>query len=178
MAGLRWGSLTIAGPDSTGIAALTLNQPARFNALNPSFFQEIPAAIRALDLDPAVRVIIVNAAGPHFCSGIDLSHFASYIGMPQNRLLFGGLDNCLSPKFERMSRVLTSINFHHFSWMYKFHVGLGKCIYDSLRICTQCVCSVWAVRYSMWLAMSSIRGFQEVMRVRAWVVKKRSFEET
>lgn len=93
MAALRWESVQIKGPDSAGIATLTLNRPSRFNALNPALFQEIPAAIRALDLDPAIRVIIVNAAGPHFCSGIDLSHLTATVGMPHHELfvLFGGV---------------------------------------------------------------------------------------
>lgn len=76
-----WESVKVEGPDSAGVATLTLHRPSRFNALNPSLFQEIPAAIRALDMDPAVRVVILNAAGQHFCSGIDLSFFTTVVGM-------------------------------------------------------------------------------------------------
>ncbi|XP_024399333.1 delta(3,5)-Delta(2,4)-dienoyl-CoA isomerase, peroxisomal [Physcomitrium patens] len=75
-----WESVKVEGPDSAGVATLTLHRPSRFNALNPSLFQEIPAAIRALDMDPAVRVVILNAAGQHFCSGIDLSFFTTVVG--------------------------------------------------------------------------------------------------
>jgi enoyl-CoA hydratase/carnithine racemase len=96
MAAPQWETVRIDGPDSAGIATLTLNRPSRFNALNPSLFQEIPAAVRVLDLDPATRVIIVNAAGRHFCSGIDLTHFSAIIGMAQySHCVLKGLKLCL-----------------------------------------------------------------------------------
>jgi (methylthio)acryloyl-CoA hydratase len=52
------------------IAILTLNRPALRNALDE-------AAIEVLDRffdrpDPAVRAVVLRAAGPHFCAGLDL----------------------------------------------------------------------------------------------------------
>jgi enoyl-CoA hydratase/carnithine racemase len=104
MAAPQWETVRIDGPDSAGIATLTLNRPSRFNALNPSLFQEIPAAVRVLDLDPATRVIIVNAAGRHFCSGIDLTHFSAIIGMAQYSLC--------PQRIEALSPLLVYLEFH------------------------------------------------------------------
>ncbi|WP_298211940.1 enoyl-CoA hydratase-related protein [Ferrimicrobium sp.] len=56
-----------------GIGELILNRPAKLNAMNASFFAELPEAIKMLETDTAVRVIVVRAHGPHFSAGLDLS---------------------------------------------------------------------------------------------------------
>ncbi len=55
-----------------GIATLTLNSPARRNALSSEMLEEMLAAIRLSEDDPAARVLIIAAAGPVFSSGHDL----------------------------------------------------------------------------------------------------------
>ena len=91
MADRSWESIEVQGPDSDGVATLTLNRPARFNTLYNALFKELRDAIRALDFNPDVRVIILNAAGPHFCAGIDLRFFAEAAadGDPGNLYYFG-----------------------------------------------------------------------------------------
>lgn len=59
-----------------GIATLTLNRPQALNTFNDTLAGELDSALRNLDADPAVRVIIVRGAGKAFCAGIDLSTFA------------------------------------------------------------------------------------------------------
>src|SRR5881227_1023394 len=49
-----------------GVATVTLNRPAKRNALNRAL----------LDGDPAVRVVVVRGNGPAFCSGMDLDELA------------------------------------------------------------------------------------------------------
>lgn len=55
------------------IGRITLNRPARHNALLPSMYQSIEAAVRSLDADPDVGVIILQGAGKSFSSGYDLA---------------------------------------------------------------------------------------------------------
>lgn len=57
------------------IATLTLTRPDARNAMNRAFWQQFPAAIRALDESGEVRVLIIKAEGKHFCAGMDLEVF-------------------------------------------------------------------------------------------------------
>jgi enoyl-CoA hydratase/carnithine racemase len=76
-----WEAVKIELPDSVGVATLLLNRPARANSLNWPMFQELPLALRALEENPSVRVIILSAAGKrHFCAGIDLDVLSSVVG--------------------------------------------------------------------------------------------------
>src|SRR5450755_4630596 len=56
-----------------GVLTITLNQPARFNALSQVMSKELAAAVRAADRDAAVRVIVLTGAGKAFCSGADIT---------------------------------------------------------------------------------------------------------
>jgi 2-(1,2-epoxy-1,2-dihydrophenyl)acetyl-CoA isomerase len=58
-----------------GVRTLTLNQPARFNALSSVMLNELTAALRAAERDAAVRVLVLTGAGKAFCSGADISEF-------------------------------------------------------------------------------------------------------
>ena len=68
---------TAAGPvlvRRDGAAArITLNRPAQRNALSLQVMEEVTAALEELARDRDVRVIVVDAAGPAFCAGHDLS---------------------------------------------------------------------------------------------------------
>jgi enoyl-CoA hydratase/carnithine racemase len=55
------------------VATLTLDDPAKGNALSEQMARELFAAVRELDADPALRVGIITGAGTTFCSGADLS---------------------------------------------------------------------------------------------------------
>lgn len=55
-----------------GIAEVILTGPGKGNALGPDFWREMPEAIRALDEDEAVRVILLRGEGAHFTYGLDL----------------------------------------------------------------------------------------------------------
>jgi enoyl-CoA hydratase/carnithine racemase len=55
-----------------GVTVLTLNNPARRNALDPPLAQALIAAVSSLRSDPAVRCVLVTGAGTAFCSGADL----------------------------------------------------------------------------------------------------------
>jgi len=60
--------------DSDGPAAtITLNRPERRNALSLELMEELTGVLRRLGADPAVRAIVIDAAGPAFSAGHDLS---------------------------------------------------------------------------------------------------------
>ena len=54
-----------------GIATITLNRPARMNALSPNLEAELHRAFDEADADQAVRVIILTGSGTAFCAGFD-----------------------------------------------------------------------------------------------------------
>ncbi|AXC49010.1 enoyl-CoA hydratase [Paracoccus suum] len=63
-------NMTIA-VDDAGIATLTLNRPAKRNALDAASVRELIAVFTALPR-AGVRACILRAEGPHFCAGLDL----------------------------------------------------------------------------------------------------------
>jgi methylglutaconyl-CoA hydratase len=54
-------------------AWLWLNRPEQRNALNDELQEALLAALKALEKDAAVRVVVLAARGPAFCAGGDLS---------------------------------------------------------------------------------------------------------
>ena len=55
---------------------LTLNRPAKLNAISHELREALTAAIVTAGDDDAVRVIVIEGAGRAFCSGYDLSEAA------------------------------------------------------------------------------------------------------
>ena len=53
------------------IAVLTLNRPAKRNALSERLWERLKEAFETLDRD--VRAVVLRGAGPHFCAGLDLA---------------------------------------------------------------------------------------------------------
>jgi enoyl-CoA hydratase/carnithine racemase len=58
--------------DAGGIATLTLNRPAQFNAINGAMLHEMQAALDAVAGDESVRAVVIAGAGRAFCPGHDL----------------------------------------------------------------------------------------------------------
>lgn len=54
-----------------GVGVLTLRRPP-LNILNQALVDDLRAAIDALATDPALRVLVVQAEGPHFSAGADV----------------------------------------------------------------------------------------------------------
>jgi len=59
------------------VARITLDRPDRLNAMNADFWNELPAAVRALDASGDVRAIVIDANGKHFTAGLDLGMFGT-----------------------------------------------------------------------------------------------------
>ncbi len=59
------------------MATVTLNDPARRNALDLAFCDEMMAAFDEIEANPAVGAVVVTGANPAFCAGADLSHLGA-----------------------------------------------------------------------------------------------------
>ena len=54
------------------VATLTLNRPARLNAIVPALVEELEAALERAETDDEVRVVRLRGAGRSFCAGYDI----------------------------------------------------------------------------------------------------------
>ncbi len=66
-------AILITDDPAPAVRRLTLNRPAKRNALSNALRAEIFTALEAADRDPTVRVVILRGAGPCFSSGYDLA---------------------------------------------------------------------------------------------------------
>jgi enoyl-CoA hydratase/carnithine racemase len=58
------------------IAILSIDRPARRNALGQQLIAELTAELDRADRDPATRVIVLTGSAPGFCAGSDLKELA------------------------------------------------------------------------------------------------------
>jgi trans-feruloyl-CoA hydratase/vanillin synthase len=58
-----------------GVAVITLNRPAKRNAMNPTLHCNMTAALGELREDKTVKVLMITGAGDVFCAGMDLKEF-------------------------------------------------------------------------------------------------------
>ncbi|WP_439575813.1 enoyl-CoA hydratase [Phreatobacter sp.] len=59
-----------------GIARLTIDQPAKMNAMTYDMWASVPGLVRRAEADPDVRAIVLQGAGDKaFCAGADISQF-------------------------------------------------------------------------------------------------------
>ena len=64
------------------VATITLNRPSALNALDLSMVDALIPATTRVAADPAVRVVVVRGAGPHFMAGGDIRTFARELHRP------------------------------------------------------------------------------------------------
>ncbi|WP_202905222.1 3-hydroxyacyl-CoA dehydrogenase/enoyl-CoA hydratase family protein [Vulcanisaeta thermophila] len=57
------------------IAWIVLNKPDKLNVLTPSMADEVVQALRAVEDDPNIRVVVITGSGRAFCAGADINQF-------------------------------------------------------------------------------------------------------
>ncbi len=65
----EWTGLTI---DDHQVAHLTLDRPARRNALTRDMLRQLCQHVHQVARNPAIRLLTIGAEGPVFCAGMDL----------------------------------------------------------------------------------------------------------
>jgi enoyl-CoA hydratase/carnithine racemase len=71
-----------------GIATLTLNRPAQFNALSGALIDEMQATLDRVAADAGIRVVVLAALGRGFCAGHDLKELRAMVGVAEVEALF------------------------------------------------------------------------------------------
>lgn len=87
------------------LAILTINRPSKLNALNKATIEELHQALKILEKDSSVRVIIITGSGEKaFIAGADISEFASFslsegsqLAAKGQELLFDFVQNISKP---------------------------------------------------------------------------------
>jgi len=68
--------MTVESPVLTslenGVFGITLNRPAKRNALSSEMIELLHQALQRADLDSSARVVLIRGAGKDFCAGADL----------------------------------------------------------------------------------------------------------
>lgn len=94
---------TISLSHDEGVATVQLNRPEKANALNMLMWEELGKAMRWADQESGVRVVLLQGAGKHFCSGIDLMDFSS---------VMMSKEKCEGRKREKLRQLILSLQRH------------------------------------------------------------------
>jgi enoyl-CoA hydratase/carnithine racemase len=70
---MSYQSVIIERKDRVGV--IVLNRPDQLNTFNTALADELSKALLELEMDKAIRVIVIKGAGKAFCTGIDISEF-------------------------------------------------------------------------------------------------------
>jgi enoyl-CoA hydratase/carnithine racemase len=94
-AGLKTGSHTAASAEALllvekadGVATLTLNRPAQFNALSSALIDDLQSALDGIAADASLRVVVIAACGRGFCAGHDLKELRAMTSVAEIEALF------------------------------------------------------------------------------------------
>ena len=74
-----------------GIAVITLNNPARKNALTPDLAGHLVTALDEIEVDYSIGALIIKGNGGVFCSGADLSALGSLMDDPLSESSYDAL---------------------------------------------------------------------------------------
>jgi enoyl-CoA hydratase len=112
------------------VGTLTIDNVAKQNALSFDMWASLPDLVRALDDDPAVRVIVLRGAGEKaFASGSDISQFGERRNTPQGVALYNAT-------VDRAVAAIGAARKPTLAWVhgYCFGGGLALALHCDLRI--------------------------------------------
>lgn len=94
-----------------GVVALTLNRGDRFNALSVPMIAALQAELDRVAADPAMRVVVLGAAGRGFCAGHDLKEMRAHTGdIPWQRRLFDACSKMMMTLTEMPQPVIARVH--------------------------------------------------------------------
>ncbi len=71
------------------IGFIRLNRPEQKNTFTPEFANQLDQALWSFEEDDQIRVIVIEAAGEHFCTGIALNQFRDKSHQQYREFLYG-----------------------------------------------------------------------------------------
>jgi enoyl-CoA hydratase len=85
---------------------ITLDRPAKRNALTPAMVGGLHQALDRADREPALRAIVITGAGPAFCAGADLEFLRGELAEPDGCERF--MAGLLRPLADFLARLRSS----------------------------------------------------------------------
>jgi enoyl-CoA hydratase/carnithine racemase len=115
-----------------GIARLTLNNPARHNAVNFAMWNALPEVLKSVDDDPDIRVIILTGAGERsFCSGNGVAEFDAVRSTAAEVAHYNALQRAVCDRLATLPKVTIAMIDG-----YCLGAGLEFALQCDLRLCT------------------------------------------
>jgi 2-(1,2-epoxy-1,2-dihydrophenyl)acetyl-CoA isomerase len=97
-----------------GVAKVTMNRPDKLNAFIAEMSDEIITALRDLDLDESVRIVILTGAGRAFSAGGDISQmqrmYHKLDGLELRRRLQQGVKTVVSTIWNMEKPIIAAVN--------------------------------------------------------------------
>jgi enoyl-CoA hydratase/carnithine racemase len=93
-----------------GIVTITLNRPARYNALTSEVLTSLLRALDRVAEDASIHVVIIGARGKAFCSGHDLKEMRSREDQTFHRALFDQCDRMMQTIRQLPQPVIARVN--------------------------------------------------------------------
>ena len=143
-----------------GVATISLNQPARLNAMSMGIWRGIAEAVRVADADPAVKVLVIRGAGRKaFSAGADISEFEQTRATPEGAQRYSRL-------VHETMEALVAVEKPLIAMVYGYCIG-GGCeiaVCADLRIASEdAVFGIPAARVGLALAMEDIQRLVELV---------------
>jgi enoyl-CoA hydratase/carnithine racemase len=114
------------------VSTLTLNNPARHNAMNFAMWQALPDLLGKIAVDRATRVLILTGAGERaFCSGNDVSEFDQVRSTPAQIEHYNELQRAVCERIAALSKPTIAMIDG-----YCFGAGLEFALLCDFRYCT------------------------------------------
>ncbi|TYC15500.1 enoyl-CoA hydratase/isomerase family protein [Actinomadura syzygii] len=70
------GRVDIRVDAADGVGTITIDRPAKRNAMSAAMWRALPPLLDDLAADPGVRAVVLTGAGGDFCAGADISELA------------------------------------------------------------------------------------------------------
>ena len=107
---MQFGRITYHTDSRCGL--IRLNRPEKRNALDDVTIQELTAAFIAAGKDPLVKIVMLAANGPTFCSGVDLDYLSriAQFDLEENRVDSRQLAQLYRVVYELRKPVIGEVN--------------------------------------------------------------------
>lgn len=94
-----------------GVATVTLNRPHALNAINEAWKRDMADIVRRIDLDPAIRCVILTGSGRAFCAGGDMKEIGPESGPMATRVRIDRLFRFVLAPLVRLEKpVIAALN--------------------------------------------------------------------
>ena len=93
------------GHAANGVVTVTIDRPARKNAMSQAMWRKMAVLFAGIAIDPAVRAVVLTGAGADFCAGADITEFDAVRGSAEkardyeteNSAAFAAIRDCPVP---------------------------------------------------------------------------------